>query len=198
MTDRQSQLDRFLAQMGGAADSEVERILPLVYAELRKLAARHLRKERAGHTLQATELVHEAYLRLAGSEELGLVDRNHVLATAAVAMRHVLIDHARKRRAKKRIDPAVLVPLKDTDESDSEWMEAQDHIDLLALDQALESLAELDARAAQVVELRYFGGFTEDEVAEILNTSKSTIAREWRAARLWLRREMKRGTGGGG
>ena len=183
----------YLLSQATSGNEAVEKILPLVYAELRDLARQHLRKERSGHTLQATDLVHEAYLRLSGNEELKLVDRNHVFATAAVAMRHVLIDHARKKRANKRIGPEMMVSLQDTDQPIGGF-----DVDLLALDQALHKLAEVDPRGAHLVELRYFGGFTEDEAAEILGVSKSTIAREWRAARLWLRREIRRGAGNGG
>ncbi len=190
MTDPQGEITYLLAQTA-SGDGMIEKILPLVYAELRGLAVQHLRKERAGHTLQATDLVHEAYLRLAGHADLKLVDRNHIFATAAVAMRHVLIDHARKKRAGKRIAPDALVPLQDTDQAGPET-----DVDLLALDQALQALASVDPRGAHLVELRYFGGFTEDETAQILGVSKSTVAREWRAARLWLRREMKRGASG--
>jgi RNA polymerase sigma-70 factor, ECF subfamily len=190
MTDPQGEITYLLSQ-AASGDGTIEQILPLVYAELRGLAVQHLRKERAGHTLQATDLVHEAYLRLAGNASLKLVDRNHIFATAAVAMRHVLIDHARKKRAGKRIAPDALVPLQDTDQAGPEA-----DVDLLALDQALQALAAVDPKGAHLVELRYFGGFTEDETAEILGVSKSTVAREWRAARLWLRREMKRGARG--
>ena len=187
MTDPQGEITYLLSQ-AASGNEKVEKILPLVYAELRGLAVQHLRKERAGHTLQATDLVHEAYLRLAGNSDLKLVDRNHIFATAAVAMRHVLIDHARRKQAGKRIRPEALVPLEDADQAQPEAA-----VDLLALDQALQTLATVDPRGAHLVELRYFGGFTEDETAEILDVSKSTIAREWRAARLWLRHEMKRG-----
>ena len=189
MTDPQGEITYLLSQ-AASGNETIEKILPLVYAELRSLAVQHLRKERAGHTLQATDLVHEAYLRLAGNPDLKLVDRNHIFATAAVAMRHVLIDHARRKRAGKRIGPEALVPLQDAEQARSE-----EDVDLLALDQALQALATVDPRGAHLVELRYFGGFTEDETAEILGVSKSTVAREWRAARLWLRREMKRGVG---
>jgi RNA polymerase sigma factor (TIGR02999 family) len=188
---------KVLLSRAASGNEAVESVLPLVYAELRTLAVQHLRKERAGHTLQATDLVHEAYLRLAGNPDLKLMDRNHVFATAAVAMRHVLIDHARKKRAGKRIGPEALVPLQDTDPHPGQPMEERD-VDLLALDQALDALARVDPRGAQMVELRYFGGFTEEETAQILGVSKSTVAREWRAARLWLRREMKRGASGDG
>lgn len=173
----------------GAAYSQdaVEEILPIVYGELRRLAASFLRRESNHNTLAATDLVHEAYLRLFGGEQPRYTDRRHFFSTAAIAMRRILVEHARRKQAGKRIPAHALIPLEDSPEPSS----TSDEIDILALDRALTSLAKADPRMAQMVELRYFGGLTESEVAQVLDVSRPTVARLWRAARVWLRREMK-------
>lgn len=186
---------RLLSQMrrdGG--DEAAARVFPLVYEQLRELAARQLRKERGGHTLQPTALVHEAFLKLQGQHEAEFESRSHMLAVAAMAMRRILVDHAERRRSQKRgggaerkdLEHALEVPAPDT----------ADPVDLLALDEALRALAELDARKARVVELRWFAGLSVEEVAEVLSTSPATIKRDWEFARVWLLREMQRGTSG--
>lgn len=174
----------------GAAYNQnaVEEILPVVYGELRRLAASFLRKESRQHTLAATDLVHEAYLRLFGGEQPRYTDRRHFFSTAAIAMRRILVENARRKQAGKRIPAHALVPLEDSPEPSAS---SDDAIDILALDRALTTLAEADPRMAQLVELRYFAGLTESEVAEVLAVSRPTVARLWRAARVWLRREMK-------
>ncbi|MCP3961835.1 MAG: sigma-70 family RNA polymerase sigma factor [bacterium] len=184
MPDAHATLTRILH--GSAYRSEaVEEVLPLVYDELRKVAAVTLRKERAGHSMVATELVHEAYLRLFGGEQPRYTDRRHFFATAAIAMRRLLVEHARRKQAGKRIPEQAVVPL----DKAPEPAEVVD-VDVLALDEALTALAEFEPRMAQVVELRYFGGLTESEVAEVLEVSRPTVSRDWQAARLWLRRKM--------
>jgi len=175
------------------SDEAIEKILPVVYKELRRVAAVVLRRERRRHSLVATELVHEVYLRLVGSEQPSYRDRRHFFATAAIAMRRIMVEHARKRQAGKRIPPRAIVALEDSPEpSSGSQREQQEHaLDVLALHHALEKLAEIDQRMAQVVELRYFAGLTETEVALVLEVSRPTVTRDWRAARLWLRREMR-------
>lgn len=173
---------------GSAYSAEaVEEILPAVYRELRRQAAGFLRKERAGHSLAATELVHELYLRLFGAEQPNYRDRRHFFATAAIAMRRILVEHARRKRAGKRIPPEAVVPLDKAPEPSS----AAD-VDVLALDQALRALEDFEPRMARVVELRYFGGLSEAEVAAVLDVSRPTVTRDWRTARVWLRGKMER------
>ncbi len=184
-SDSRASVTRIL--QGAAYDPDaLEDILPVVYDELRRIAAVSLRKERSGHTLQATELVHEAYLRLFGGEQPLYQDRRHFFATAAISIRRILIEHARRKRAGRRIPSGVLVPLDGAPES-----AASADTDLLALDQALAALAEVEPRMGQVVELRYFGGLSESEVAEVLEVSRPTVSRAWRAAKVWLRRRMQ-------
>ncbi len=158
-------------------------LLPLVYDELRSLAARYLRRERPEHTLQPTALVHEAYFRLSGKTHVQVENRAHFFAVAAQAMRRILVDSARRQRTGKRLGPQD----KAVPDDNPEVTDAPD-IDLLALNEALEKLAALNERQAQVVELRYFGGLTNPETAEVLGVSRATVERDWHVARLWLRR----------
>jgi RNA polymerase sigma factor (TIGR02999 family) len=167
-------------------DSEAfEDLLPLVYDELRRLAASYLRKERRDHTLQATALVHEAYLRLSGGVALDLQDRAHFFTVAARAMRRVLVDHARRQRADKRIGAGRKVSLDDAPETP-----VVVDADVLAVHEALELLAQIEPRQAQLVELRYFGGLSNPEAAEVLEVSIKTVERDWRIARTWLHRRL--------
>jgi RNA polymerase sigma-70 factor, ECF subfamily len=161
--------------------------MPLVYNELRRLAASYLRRERAGQTLQATALVHEAYVRLIGENRQPWQNRTHFLAIAALSMRQILVQRARARNAAKRgHDPERLA----LDEHLLGTTGTHGDIDILALDAALERLAALSERQAKVVELRYFGGLSVEEVAEVLHTSPATVKRDWTLARAWLRREL--------
>ncbi|MEO8670970.1 MAG: ECF-type sigma factor [Tahibacter sp.] len=153
-----------------------------LYNELRLIARRQLRQERDGHTLQATALVNEALMRLLGEQAADWQNREHVVALAAQAMRRVLVDHARRRLADKRPDPFARVSL-----SAAEHMANSETVDILALDRALEALAEIEPRQARIVELRYFTGLTSEQVAQSLAVSLATINREWRVARAWLR-----------
>lgn len=164
----------------------LDRLTPLVYDELRRIAHRYMRQERGGHTLETTALVNEAYLRLAGRERVEWQDRAHFFAVTAQVMRHVLIDHARNRRYAKRGGAAQQVPLEE-----AHAMSAERAAELLALDEALEKLARLDPRKARVVELRYFGGLSLEETADALEVSVMTVRRDWRAARAWLYKEMR-------
>ncbi|MGH7471484.1 MAG: sigma-70 family RNA polymerase sigma factor [Longimicrobiales bacterium] len=162
----------------------LDRLIPLVYAELRHIAARQLRNERPDHTLEATALVHEAYGRLVDAE-ISWQDRAHFFAVAARTMRRVLVDHARAQQRTKRGAGAVRVTL-----DDKIALDAADPDDILALDRALDALAELDARKAEVVQLHFFGGLTYDHIAEALGISAATVDRDLRMARAWLFRAL--------
>jgi RNA polymerase sigma factor (TIGR02999 family) len=171
----------------GRADSgAVEGLLPLVYAELREMADRQLRRESPGHTLSPTALVHEAYIRLVDQTRVQWRGRAHFFAVASQAMRRVLVDHARRHRAARRgggVRPLALdeveIPLQERAEA------------LVALDEALHRLEQLDARMARVVELRFFGGLTEPEAAEVLGVAERTVRRDWVKAKGWLLRELE-------
>jgi RNA polymerase sigma factor (TIGR02999 family) len=161
----------------------LERLTPLVYDELRKLARGHMRAERGSHTLQATAVVHEAFLRLIQAN-VALQDRGHFFALASRLMRHVLVDHAKSRSRVKRNVPK-------NDFYQTEDASAPSEIDVIALDEALEKLLKLEPRMAQVIELRYFGGMTYDEIAANLSTSTATVHRDIRLARAWLLDEIE-------
>jgi RNA polymerase sigma factor (TIGR02999 family) len=163
-------------------------LLPLVYRELRQRAAGQLRQERHDHTLQPTALVHEVYLRLVGGIRVPWQDRAHFFRVAANMMRRILVDHARTRRAAKRPPPSKKLAL-----DDQAVVTHPPSIDLLALDYALDELSSLDPRAAQVMELRYFGGLSEQDVARVLSISRATVTREWQTARAWLYERMTTG-----
>jgi RNA polymerase sigma factor (TIGR02999 family) len=172
------------AQAGDRA--ALDELLPLVYRELRQIAARHLAQERPGHTLQATALVHEVYLRLIDQHSVDWRNRAHFFSIAAEMMRRVLVNHAVSRRAQKRGAGETLLSL---DEVIS-FPNRQD-VDLILLDGALTRLAELDPAQARIVELRFFAGLTVEEVAEVLGVSDSEVKREWRSARAWLTTQLK-------
>ena len=161
-----------------------ERLFPILYSELRRQAARYMRRERHGHTLQPSGLVNEAYLRLAGSPDLDWHDRAHFFAIAARVMRQVLVDHARRRRAVKR--EGCHVALEDADA-------AAAPLELLDLESALKELVALDPRLARVVELRFFGGLDVEETADVLGLSPRTVKREWQTARAWLQHRLLHG-----
>jgi RNA polymerase sigma-70 factor, ECF subfamily len=164
----------------------LERLMPLVYEELRKLAASHLKAERGNHTLQATALVHEAYLRLVGQRSVAWASRAHFYGIAAQMMRRVLVDHARKRQAAKRSPGTLLLDL-----GEDAAAAAPDRMpDLLVLDRALTELERLDPRQARVVELRFFAGLSVEEAAEVAGISTATVKREWKTARAFLRHEI--------
>jgi RNA polymerase sigma-70 factor, ECF subfamily len=165
-----------------------DRLMPLVYEELRRRAAAYLRRERADHTLQPTALVHEAYLRLVGQERVIWQNRAHFVALAAQMMRRILVDHARRRSRDKRPDASLKVML-----ADRVGAVQPVHCELLLIDRALTELTALDPRQGQIVELRYFGGLTDGEVAEALGVSRSTVTREWRIAKGWLYRRITAG-----
>ena len=177
---------RIVEEAGTAGAPALDQLVPLVYKELRRLAAGHLRHERRDHTLQPTGLVHEVYLRLAGEEPVSFESWAHFRGIAARVMRRVLVEHARARGAHKRGGSRVRVSIEDTAE-----LSAAPALDFGALDQALERLASFDVRQARVVELRYFGGLTLEETAQVLGLSLATVKREWALARAWLRRELQ-------
>lgn len=160
-------------------------LLPAVYDELKRIARAQLRSERPEHTLQATALVHEAYLRLLGVQSVDWADRAWFMGLAATMMRRILVNHARDRLAGKRGGGAVHVDL-----AAAEHL-AQEGIDLIGLNEALEALSLLDARQARVVELKYFGGMEIDEIALALDVSSATVRRDWTVAKMWLARELK-------
>jgi RNA polymerase sigma factor (TIGR02999 family) len=162
-----------------------EALMPLVYAELRRRASAYLRQERTDHTLQPTALVNEAYLRLIGQERVAWQNRAHFYGVAAQMMRRILVDHARSYKRGKRFGGAVRVTF-----DDRAGTAQPPDCELLLLDQALSELAAIDPQQAHIVELRYFGGLTEDEVANVLTVSRSTVTREWLIAKGWLYRRL--------
>jgi RNA polymerase sigma factor (TIGR02999 family) len=184
-----SAVTSLLTRIGGGDQAAFDELFPLVYAELRRIASREMRRERPGRTLQATALVHEAYLRLVKDATLSAANRGQFLGVAAHAMREILIERARARVAQKRGGGAARITL---DESLSATPGLS--IDVLALDEALQRLARLDPRHAQVVELRYFGGLSVEETAAAMRLSPATVKRAWTLARAWLYRELG-GTG---
>lgn len=176
---------RWLQAWGGGDESALEKLVPLVYGELHRRARHFIRRERAGHSLQPTALIHEAYLRLVGSKPVDWQNRSHFYALSSRLMRQVLVDHARSRRRDKRGGGAVPVFF------DEAWMGPPQDLDVIRLDEALRALAETDERKSRVVELRFFGGLSVEETAEILKVSPQTVLRDWRLAKAWLQREMK-------
>jgi RNA polymerase sigma factor (TIGR02999 family) len=169
----------------------IDRLVPLLYEELRTVAHRHLRGERSDHTLNTTALVHEAYLRVADLEEMSWNDRVHFLATAARMMRRILIDYARKRNAEKRGGGIESEPLEEDGQLPEGRGDGLELADLISLDQALERLSELDRRQASVLELRYFGGLELQEIATAVDVSLATVKRDLAAARAWLAQRLR-------
>lgn len=174
-----------------AGDSEaLERLVPLVYKELREIARYHLRQERPDHTLQSAALVHEAYLRLVDQRPFDTENRAHFLAVSSRLMRQILVDHARTHGAVKRgadrkveLDASIILP-------------QEKSTDVVALDDALLGLAKLDEQQCQIVEMKFFGGLATEEIAEVLGVSASTVKRDWNVAKAWLTRAMKKGNRG--
>jgi RNA polymerase sigma-70 factor (ECF subfamily) len=163
----------------------LDKLTPLVYEELRRIAHRYVQRERDGHTLQTTALVNEAYVRLVGGRKIEWQNRAHFFAVTAQVMRHILIDHARRRHYAKRGGEAQQVSF-----DDAALMSPERAAELVALDEALSELARLDARKSRVVELRYFGGLSLEETADVLEVSVMTVRRDWRAAKAWLYRAL--------
>lgn len=181
-------ITQLLVAWSNGDPASLEQLLPLVNAELRRLAGRYMRRENAGHTLQTSALVNEAYLRLIDQKHVQWQNRAHFFGIAAQLMRRILIDHARSHQYAKRGGGAIQVSLDET-AAVSEARAAE----LLAVDEALEKLTAMDARKGRIVELRFFGGLTEEEAAEVMDVSVPTIQREWRAAKAWLHRMLTEG-----
>ena len=188
MADTSEEVNQLLATWSDGDRSVLDKLIPLVERELHQLAHRYLSHERPGHTLQTTALVHEAYLRLVGQRRTRFESRAHFFAIAAQIMRRILVNHARDRSASKRGGSARRVSLDDAVVVSAERAE-----ELVALDEALDSLARLDERKARVVEFRYFGGLTVEETAEVLGVHPNTVTREWGQAKAFLHRELHKG-----
>jgi RNA polymerase sigma-70 factor, ECF subfamily len=176
------QITRWLGDWRQGDESARDELFAVVHPQLRQIAARYLQHERADHTLEPNALVNELWLRLMGAEPIGFNDRAHFFAVAAQTMRRILIDHARARVAAKRGGQQFRVSLSAVEG----WNPVQQSEDMLALDDALSKLERADPRAARVVELRFFGGLSEDEVAEVVGVATITVKRDWKAARAWL------------
>lgn len=180
-----SEVTELLGNYRAGDTAALERLLPLVYEELQRIARNHLRHEREGHTLQATALVHEAYLKLLDQRDSGWENRAHFLAIAAQAMRRILLDYARRRNAQRRGGGHPKLSL------DEALVVSEDRSgELIALDAALERLAETDAEQARIVELHFFGGLTMKEIAQLLGCDEAVVRQEWRMAKAWLHRTL--------
>jgi RNA polymerase sigma factor (TIGR02999 family) len=187
MTEPSSRdITQMLIDWSNGDRAALDRLIPVVYAELRRQAARHLRRERAGHSLQTTSLIHEAYLRLVDQREVRWQNRAHFFAVASQLMHRILVDHARRRHRAKRGGSAARLPLEEALVIAAE----KSDVDLLALDEALERLAAIDPRQSRIVELRFFSGLSIEETAEVLGVSPATVKNDWNVAKAWLRREM--------
>ena len=186
MSTTPTKVTGLLLKWGHGDEEALARLIPLVYDELHRIARKHMGQEAVGHSLQATALVNEAYLRLVDAQDVAWHDRTHFLAVSARIMRHILVDHARSRRYQKRGGDAARVTFDEalvvTDEPT---------LDFVALHDALEALATFDERKSRVIELRFFGGLTVEETASVLNVSADTVMRDWRLAKIWLQREMR-------
>jgi RNA polymerase sigma factor (TIGR02999 family) len=180
------EITQLLLAWGKGDQTALDELIPLVYAELRKLAKNYMRGQRPGHTLQTTALVNEAYLRLIDSSRVNWQNRTHFFAISAQLMRRVLVDFARAKNSLKRGGERIQVTLDERIEGP-----AEDRTDLVALDEALQKLAKMNERQAKIVELRYFGGLSEEEIGETLQISTRTVRRDWNIAKAWLFRTIK-------
>jgi RNA polymerase sigma-70 factor, ECF subfamily len=187
-TVSQQQISQLLLDWSAGDKAALDKLMPLVHEELRRLARHYMRRERQGHTLQTSALVNEAYLRLVDYQRMRWQDRAHFFAVAAQAMRRILVDHARSHVRNKRGGGAIKVAL-----DEAATLADEQAAEMVALDEALTSLAEFDLRKSQIVELRYFGGLSIEETAEVLSISPVTVKRDWSTAKLWLHREISRG-----
>jgi RNA polymerase sigma factor (TIGR02999 family) len=182
---------RLLRAWSGGDKAALETLIPLIYKELSQRAHRFMGRERRGHILQTTALINEVYLRLAGAAPVAWESRNHFFAIAARLMRRILVDHARARRSLKRGGAGRPVAL-----DEENLVSPQPDRDLVSLDDALDALAAVDPRKGRVVELRFFGGLSNEEAAQVLDVSPQTVIRDWNVAKVWLLREMRRGERG--
>jgi RNA polymerase sigma-70 factor, ECF subfamily len=192
MSTNSSEISLLLDQCRDGQAEAFERLMELVYDDLRRLAAWQLQAERPGHTLQPTALVHEAYLKLAGQNPIEWQNKAHFFALAAQVMRHILVDHARTKQRDKRGGGQASVAL-----DEALKLSHSREPDLIELDEALKTLAGRDARKSRIVELRYFGGLSIEETADVLGISPTTVRREWTLAKAWLRRELGKDAGAG-
>ena len=189
--ETQVNVTQLLFRYGKGEPQALEKLLPLVYQELRRLAKSYMRKENAAYTLQPTALVHEAFFKLVDQKNVEWQNRAHFFGVAAQLMRRILIDHARNKHALKRGGTQAKIAF----DEGVHWQAAEEGApDLLALDEALTRLAALDERQSRVVELRYFGGLSIEEVAEVTKTSPATVKRDWALAKAWLHRELSNGS----
>ena len=188
MARSSKEISEMLLEWSNGHQEVLEELMPLVYDELRRLAAHHLRRERPDHTLQPTALVHEAYLKLVDQTQVRCQSRAHFFGIAANLMRQVLVNHALAHRATKRGGTAIKLTLEE-----AVGVSKEEGVDLVALDQALSRLAALDPQQSQVVELRFSGGLTIEEAAEVLRVSPATVKREWTLAKAWLHCALTRG-----
>ncbi len=184
--EKSKEITLMLQEWSSGKQEALDALLPLVYEELRRQASRYLRRERAGHTLQTTALIHEAYLKLIDQRTVNWQNRAHFFGIAAQAMRRILVDYARGRHRAKRGGIGEDLPLEEVVLAVSE----ERSIDLVALDEALTRLAEFDERQARIVELRYFSGLSIEETAEVLRISPATVKSDWNVAKAWLRHEI--------
>lgn len=182
------QITRMLREWSDGNQTALEELMPLVYQELHTQAARYLRRERSNHTLQATALINETYLKLIDQREVDWQNRTHFFAISANLMRRILVDHARTKKREKRGGSNEELPLEDV----TVVINGETNVDLIALDEALNRLTKIDERQVQVVELRYFSGLSLEETAAALKISRSTAAEDWAMAKAWLRRELTR------
>ena len=181
------EVSRLLIDWGNGDQAALDELIPLVYDELRRLAGRYMRRESQGHTLQTSALVNEAYLRLVDQKNVQWQNRAHFFGVAAQLMRRILVDHARSRSRAKRGGGVQMVSLVEHAVMSKEVAE------VIALDEALNNLAEMDPRKSQIVEMKFFGGLTTEEVAEVLKVTSRTVEREWRKAKAWLNRALIKG-----
>ncbi len=185
MPDESGEVTRLLGQLSAGRREASEELAPLIYRELHKLAAACMRRERPGHTLQATALVHEAYMRLIGQQDVQWQNRSHFYGIAAQVMRRVLLDYARKHQAAKRGGPNQRVRI------DEALLVSEEQLDVaLSVDECLKRLEKIDARQSRLVELRFFAGLSVEQTAEVMEISTATVKREWQFAKAWLQREM--------
>jgi len=183
-----SEITEMLREWSDGKPEALDKLMPLVYDELHRQAARFLRKERQGHTLQTTALINEVYLKLIKQHSVNWESRTHFFAIAAQAMRRILVDYAKTTHRKKRGGDDLKLPLEEAMQVAAE----EKSVDLIALDEALNKLAEQDERQARVVELRYFSGLSLEETAEALHISRATVATDWNMAKVWLYRELRK------
>lgn len=181
----QPNITELLVGYGRGDKESLDQLMPIVYDELRRQAARYLRRERPGNTLQTTALIHEAYVRLVDQRNVQWQNRAHFFGIAAQLMRRILVDHARTKKRAKRGGSDIRVSLGDATVA----VKGQD-LDVVALDEALERLAQIDAQQSRVVELRFFSGLTVEETAEVMGISNATVKRDWSMAKAWLHREL--------